>query len=133
MTARPTEFLYAGDPADVQGRLLMEFTVPKAEKPLCDFCGLGLGLRHVDFNAEPFARLAAGSSSPSGLLVLFDERWAACRLCAPHVRARTWPKLADVVCRRRRDAGRPIGSRGRAEIVAMWMQLGQLLDRESAS
>jgi hypothetical protein len=134
VSACPLEFAFAGDPAEVQGKLLMEVTLPKADRPLCDFCGLGLGLRHVDFYAEPFARLNRDVGPwLDGLLVTYDERWAACRLCAPHVRTRNWPRLADGVTRRRRDAGRPINSRGRAEFVALWMQLDQLLYDEVAS
>jgi hypothetical protein len=133
VTARPTEFAYAGDPTDVHGKLLVEFTLPKAERPLCDFCGLRLGVGYSDFYAEPFARLErdAGPMFPDGLLITYDARWAACRFCAPHVRRRAWPKLAELVCRRRRDAGHPVTSRRRAEFIALWMQLEQLLDDDA--
>ena len=65
------------------------------------------------------------------LLVSYDERWAACRLCAPHVQRRHWARLADLVSRRRRDAGHPVTARRRAEMVALWLQLEQLLDDEA--
>ena len=133
MTGRPTEFAFAGDPSDVHGRLLVDVTPPKSSRPLCDFCGLRLGAGYSDFSAEPFARMDGdqGPMFPDGLLVTYDEQWAACRSCAPHVRRRTWPKLAELVCRRRRDAGRRVTARRRAEIVALWLQLEQLLDDDA--
>jgi hypothetical protein len=132
VTRRDTSFAYYGDPADIAGKLIVDITPPKAPGRLCDFCGLRLGVGYTDFYAEPFARLdgAAGPLFPDGLLIAYDRRWAACRLCAPHVRRRAWAKLADLVCRRRRDAGRPVTSRRRAEMTALWLRLGSLLDQE---
>jgi len=124
ITLGGTTFAYDGDTADIAYRPLYDVTPPKPSGPRCDFCGFALGAGYSDFWAEPFARLYHDPVlPPAGLLVAYGARWAACRCCAPHVRRRDWPTLADLVCRRRRDAGRPVPSRHRAEVAALWLQL----------
>lgn len=93
--------------------------------PGCDFCAAPLGTRpYSRFGCRDFVHT---SPTPTGgcVPVVFVGLWAACRRCAPLVRDRRWPALADRCIAAHRAAGGRAAElpEVRSELGRLWLRL----------
>lgn len=114
MTASNAPRVTSWDP-----ELGFRFTTPA---PGCDFCGVALQGSWSRFGCDDFTRTVPGFPTFGIRMIGY---WAACRPCAPYVRARTWRALIDHVTTVRVAAGIPDAGHPevRSELAALYLEL----------